>query len=241
MNGRRMNGGVDEHRGRSGGSGNLRVLLIDDHALFRAGLRELLERRGIAVIDAVGDSAEGLRLAEAEAPDVVLLDLRMPGLGGIEALRALRQADPGRRVAILTTSADEQDLIRALQGGACGYLLKDMEPDELIAALRQIVAGGTVVAPALTGVLARAVQGEARLAQAQARPGFSDLTPREMEILCHLAAGQSNKAISRELGIADGTVKLHVKAILRKLSVHSRVEAAVIAVEQGLCERTARR
>jgi two-component system, NarL family, nitrate/nitrite response regulator NarL len=238
-----MNGGVDEQRGRPAGEAKLRVLLIDDHALFRAGLRELLERRGIAVVDAVGDSAEGLRLAMAAAPDVVLLDLRMPGLGGIEVLRALRQADPNRRVAILTTSADEMDLICALQGGACGYLLKDMEPDALIAALGQIVAGGAVVAPGLTGVLAKAVQGEARLgpAQPQAQPGFSDLTPREMEILCHLAAGQSNKAISRDLGIADGTVKLHVKAILRKLAVHSRVEAAVIAVEQDLCQREARR
>ena len=234
-----MKPGSDEVSDRSGRSGMLRVLLIDDHALFRAGLRELLERRGVRVIDAVGDSVEGLRLAQAEAPDVVLLDLRMPGAGGIQVLRELRRADPSRRVAMLTTSTDEQDLIRALQGGACGYLLKDMEPDELIAALDQMVAGGTVVAPALTGVLARAVQGEAR--RAQARPVFTDLTPREMEILCHLAAGQSNKAISRDLGIADGTVKLHVKAILRKLAVHSRVEAAIIAVEQGLCQREGRR
>jgi len=234
-----MRPGLDEGSDQSGRRGVLRVLLIDDHSLFRAGLRELLERRGVRVIDAVGDSAEGVRLAQAEAPDVVLLDLRMPGAGGIEVLGELRRADPTRRVAMLTTSADEQDLIRALQGGACGYLLKDMEPDELIAALDQMVAGGTVVAPALTGVLARAVQGEAR--RAQARPVFTDLTPREMEILCHLAAGQSNKAISRDLGIADGTVKLHVKAILRKLAVHSRVEAAIIAVEQGLCQREGRR
>lgn len=234
-----MKPGVDEMTGRSGSRGTLRVLLIDDHALFRAGLRELLERRGIAVIDAVGDSAEGLRLARIEAPDVILLDLRMPGPGGIEVLGELRRADPAQRVAILTTSADEHDVIRAVQGGACGYLLKDMEPDELIAALAQMVVGGTVVAPELTGVLARAVQGEVRTAQARA--AFTDLTPREMEILCHLAAGQSNKAISRELGITDGTVKLHVKAILRKLAVRSRVEAAVIAVEQGLCQREGRR
>jgi two-component system nitrate/nitrite response regulator NarL len=216
----------------------LRVLLIDDHALFRAGLRELLERRSIAVIDAVGDSELGRRLALEQVPDVVLLDLRMPGKGGLEILRDLRLADPALRVAILTTSADEQDVIGAIQGGARGYLLKDMEPDELIAALDQIVAGGTAVARELTGVLAKAVQGEVRTAAA--RPAFSDLTPREMEILCHLAAGRSNKAISRVLGIADGTVKLHVKGILRKLAVHSRVEAAVIAVEQGLCERERR-
>ncbi len=223
-----------EHPGEEGRAG-LRVLLIDDHTLFRAGLRELLERRGIRVLDAVGDSAAGIRLVAEQTPDVVLLDLRMPGMGGIEVLRELRQADPGVRVAILTTSAEEQDLIQAIQGGARGYLLKDMEPDELIAALGQIVAGGTSVAPELTGVLAKAVQGETRVAQV--RSAFSDLTPREMEILCHLAAGRSNKAISRVLGIADGTVKLHVKGILRKLAVHSRVEAAVIAVEQGVCDR----
>jgi two-component system, NarL family, nitrate/nitrite response regulator NarL len=217
------------------GQGNLRVLLIDDHALFRAGLRELLERRGIAVIDATGDSELGMRLAREQLPDVVLLDLRMPGKGGLEVLHDLRLADPAVRVTILTTSADDQDVIHAIQGGANGYLLKDMEPDELIAALHQIVAGRTAVAPELTGVLAKAVQGEIKAAEA--RPAFSDLTPREMEILCHLAAGRSNKAISRVLGIADGTVKLHVKGILRKLAVDSRVEAAVIAVEQGLCER----
>ncbi len=225
----------DDSRGSPEATSGLRVLLIDDHALFRAGLRELLERRGIGVIDAVGDSEVGLRLAREQVPDVVLLDLRMPGKGGLAVLRDLRMADPSLRVAILTTSGDESDVIQAIQGGACGYLLKDMEPDELIAALDQIVVGGTAVARELTGVLAKAVQGETRAAQA--RPAFSDLTPREMEILCHLAAGRSNKAISRVLGIADGTVKLHVKGILRKLAVHSRVEAAVIAVEQGLCER----
>ena len=220
------------------GAAPLRVLLIDDHALFRAGLRELLQRRGIVVIDAVGDSALGLRLASEQAPDVVLLDLRMPGRNGIEVLHDLRQANPEALVAMLTTSADEQDVLQAIQGGARGYLLKDMEPDELIEALQQIVAGGTAVARELTGVLAKAVQGE--VPAAKPRSAFSDLTPREMEILCHLAAGRSNKAISRELGITDGTVKLHVKGILRKLAVHSRVEAAVIAVEQGLCERERR-
>ena len=112
-------------------------------------------------------------------------------------------------------------------------LLKDMEPDELVAALRDILAGETVVAKELTGALARAVRDDSTATQKE--PRFSDLTPREMEILCQLAAGLSNKAIARELGISDGTVKLHVKAILRKLEVRSRVEAAVIAVERGLC------
>ena len=138
-------------------------------------------------------------------------------------------------IAMLTTSVEEKDVIDSLQNGAQGYLLKDMEPDALITALRDIVDGNTVVAKELTGILAKAVQGESDDSMAQ--DAFADLTPREREILCHLAAGQSNKLIARNLGISDGTVKLHVKSILRKLNVHSRVEAAVIAVEQNLCLR----
>jgi two-component system nitrate/nitrite response regulator NarL len=213
----------------------MRVLLIDDHALFRVGLLELLERRGIEVVDAVGDSDVGIRLARDCAPDVVLLDLRMPGASGLEVLRRMRAQGIDRRVVILTTSSDERDLVDSLQAGASGYLLKDMEPDDLIAALEGIIAGDTIVAPELTGALARAVRQESVVVDPQA--AFADLTPREAEILCHLAGGQSNKVIGRELGISDGTVKLHVKSILRKLEVRSRVEAAVLAVEKGLCDR----
>jgi two-component system nitrate/nitrite response regulator NarL len=213
----------------------MRVLLIDDHALFRIGLRELLERRGIEVVGAVGNCDEGIRLVTEIAPDVVLLDMRMPHASGLDVLRRLRAASRTMPVAMLTTSDDERDLIESLQFGAQGYLLKDMEPDELIEALGAIVAGRTVVAKELTGVLAKAVKGDR--SATEIAPAFSDLTPREREILCHLAEGQSNKTIARELGITDGTVKLHVKAILRKLDVHSRVEAAIIAVEESLCAR----
>ena len=213
----------------------MRVLLIDDHALFRFGLQELLERRGIEVVAALGDCAAGIRRVAECLPDVVLLDMRMPDRSGVEVLRELRAAHPRMPIAMLTTSADERDVVESLQGGAQGYLLKDMEPDALIAALGEIVRGRVVVAPELAGVLARAVQGENRADAADG--GGLDLTPREHQILCHLVEGQSNKTIGKRLGIADGTVKLHVKAILRKLEVHSRVEAAVIAVERGLCER----
>jgi len=212
----------------------MRILLIDDHALFRFGVSELLERRGITV-EVLGDGESGIQRAIETAPDVVLLDLRMPQMTGLEVLRRLRQAGQTMPVAMLTTSTDERDLIASLQGGAQGYLLKDMEPDELIQALKEILAGGTVVAKELTGILARVVQGGGE--ERRAPPAFSDLTPREREILCHLADGRSNKVIARVLGITDGTVKLHVKAILRKLAVHSRVEAAVIAVEKDLCAR----
>lgn len=213
----------------------MRILLIDDHALFRIGLLELLERRGLEVIDAVGDVEVGFHLARDCAPDVVLLDLRMPGHSGLDLLRRMRAAGIERRVAILTTSTDEQDVIAALHAGANGYLLKDMEPDELIAALRDIVAGQLVVAKELASVLAQAVRREAMSPASPVRP--AELTPREAEILCQLAAGLSNKAIARALGITDGTVKLHVKSILRKLAARSRVEAAVLAVERGMCAK----
>ena len=212
----------------------MRVLLIDDHALFRFGVSELLERRGIQV-DARGDGEAGLARVLEMAPDVVLLDLRMPQMTGLEVLKRLRDTDQTMPVAMLTTSTDERDLIAALQAGAQGYLLKDMEPEDLITALKDILAGRTVVAKELTGILARVVQGGHE--DRRAPVAFSDLTPREREILCHLAEGRSNKGIARILGITDGTVKLHVKAILRKLAVHSRVEAAVIAVEKDLCAR----
>ena len=211
----------------------MRILLIDDHTLFRMGLEELLERRGIEVAAAVGDGREGCRLAAELKPDVILLDLRMPDMDGLAVLQRLRTMGLEIPVVMLTTSSEERDLVQSLRSGAKGYLLKDMEPDALISSLQEIVAGKTVVAPDMTAVLAKVIQGETAAGQASQR--FSELTPREMEILCHLAEGQSNKVIARALGISDGTVKLHVKSILRKLRVHSRVEAAVLAVEQGLC------
>jgi two-component system nitrate/nitrite response regulator NarL len=210
----------------------MRVLIIDDHALFRVGLQGLLEQRGIEVADAVASGIEGLQRAAELRPDIVLLDLRMPDMGGLEVLKKLRENVPGIPVVMLTTSNEETDLIKSLRSGAQGYLLKDMEPDELVSALRDIENGKNVVAQDLTDALARMVQGETNIADDDGP--FSELTPREMEILCLLAEGQSNKLIARNLGISDGTVKLHVKAILRKLGIHSRVEAAVIAVEQGL-------
>ena len=210
----------------------MRVLIIDDHALFRVGLQGLLEQRGIEVADAVASGIEGLQRAAELRPDIVLLDLRMPDMGGLAVLEKLRENEPGIPVVMLTTSNEETDLIKSLRSGAQGYLLKDMEPDELVSALRDIENGKNVVAQDLTDALARMVQGDTNIADDDGP--FSELTPREMEILCLLAEGQSNKLIARNLGISDGTVKLHVKAILRKLGIHSRVEAAVIAVEQGL-------
>ncbi|HEC19803.1 MAG TPA: response regulator [Gammaproteobacteria bacterium] len=213
----------------------MKVQLIDDHTLFRLGLKNLLERSGIEVIAAASTGQEGLEMVHKAQPDVILLDMRMPDMDGLEVLKRLREAGITVPISMLTTSNDERDLVESLRSGAQGYLLKDMDPDELVAALHNIVKGETVVAPQLAGTLARALQGKSEIAEK--KTPLSDLTPRELEIIEHLAIGQSNKVIARELGITDGTVKLHVKAILRKLQVSSRVEAAVIAVEQGLGRR----
>ena len=209
----------------------MRVIIIDDHALFRDGLKGLLEQRSIDVAGMAADGKEGIELAKQIQPDIILLDLRMPNMSGLDTLPVLRAQLPTTPVVMLTTSNDESDLIKALRTGAQGYLLKDMEPEELVGALRDIENGKNVVATDLTDALARMVQGETAIDD---DGPFSELTPRETEILCLLADGQSNKLIARNLGISDGTVKLHVKAILRKLNIHSRVEAAVMAVEHGL-------
>ena len=203
--------------------------------MFRVGLKGLLESRGIEVIASLGDGQDCIQFIQENNPDIVLLDMRMPHISGLEVLKQLRRTEIKLPIVMLTTSSDEGDLIESLRAGAQGYLLKDMEPDDLVVALRDIVAGKTVVAPELASVLAKAVQSGNDGSSVEHKPSpFAELTPRESEILALLAEGQSNKAIARNLGISDGTVKLHVKAILRKLDVHSRVEAAVMAVEQGL-------
>lgn len=214
----------------------MRVLLIDDHALVRKGIEELLQSRGVQVVAAVGSGEEGVRRARELPADLILLDVKMPGMGGIETLRALRAAGVRAPVVMLTMSREDADLGAALRAGAQGYLLKDIEPEELVPALEAAVQGNNVVAQELVGSLARLVGGKGGAEPATPRPPapFAELTPREHEILECIADGMSNKMIARALDITDGTVKLHVKAILRKLGMRSRVEAAVAAVEQGL-------
>ncbi len=213
----------------------LKVTVIDDHTLFREGLQGLLERHGLKVLDSVGDSESGYAAVQARQPDVVLLDLRLPQTDGLEILRTMKADKECPPIVMLTTSDHEQDLVEALRAGASGYLLKDMEPDDLVAALRAIVSGETVVAPSLAPALARVVQGHEPAPAPKDEEGLFDaLTPREREILILLAEGLSNRGIGNSLGISEGTVKAHVKAILRKLDVASRVVAAVLAVEHGL-------
>ena len=214
----------------------MRVLLIDDHALVRKGIEELLQSRGVQVVASVGSGEEGVRRARELPADLILLDVKMPGLNGIDTLRALRAAGVRAPVLMLTMSRDDADLGAALRNGAQGYLLKDIEPEELVPALEATLKGNNVVARELVGSLARLVGGRSDAEPDAPRPAarFAELTPREREILECIADGMSNKMIARTLDITDGTVKLHVKAILRKLGMRSRVEAAVAAVEHGL-------
>lgn len=215
----------------------MRVLLIDDHALVRKGIEELLQSRGVQVVASVGSGEEGVRRARELPADLILLDVKMPGMNGVETVQALRTAGVRAPVVMLTMSREDADLAAALRAGAQAYLLKDIEPEELVPALQAVLQGNNVVARELVGSLTRLVRGDAGPQQAPPRfpaAPFAELTPRELEILEHIADGLSNKMIARALDITDGTVKLHVKAILRKLGMRSRVEAAVAAVEHGL-------
>lgn len=213
----------------------MRVLLIDDHALVRKGLEELLQSRGVDVVDSVGRGDEGIEKARELNPDIILLDIKMPVMSGLDTLEKMRSCGINIPVLMLSMSRDEADLERALKNGAQGYLLKDMDPDELLPAMSDALQGKNVVAKELVGSLTSIIQGKPANHQAPApATPLSELTPREQEILAHIAEGESNKVIANHLGISDGTVKLHVKAILRKLGVRSRVEAAVIAVEHNI-------
>lgn len=209
----------------------LEVLIIDDHTLFRDGLEGLLSRRGIKVVASVGDGREGIDQALERKPNVILLDLRMPDMSGLSVLKALISKKVGVPIVILTTSDEEEDLLDAMDAGAQGYLLKNMDPDEFVSALRQVVAGETVMSSAMRQLYV--IHTESGGKEERKHP-IDSLTPRERQILDLLAEGYSNKAVANQLGISDGTVKLHVKAVLRKLSVSSRVEAAVIAVEHNM-------
>ena len=208
----------------------IRVLLVDDHTLFRKGLAELLEQRGqIRVVGMAGNGDAALGLLAEASPDVVITDLNMPPQGGIALLRRIRAQNWRGPVLILTVSDAEDDLASAMRAGAQGYLLKDMEPDDVVDAVQRAVRGETVVAPTMTMKLVNLLQGGAP--PAEKADALKQLTAREREILDYLAQGLSNKAIARALDISHDTVKLHVRHILSKLNLTSRVEAAVFAVE----------
>ncbi len=212
-------------------AGGNSVIVIDDHPLFRKGVSQLIGMDDqLKLVGEASSGEEGVSLARRVNPDLILLDLNMKGMSGIDTLLALREAGLDARVVMLTVSDNADDLIAAIRSGADGYLLKDMEPEELLARIKDALFGRMVISDSLNGLLAQALR-EETVAAGRSTAG---LTERERAILACLAGGMSNKLIARELSIAEGTVKVHVKNLLKKLNFRSRVEAAVWAVEQGL-------
>ncbi|TVO53268.1 response regulator [Denitromonas halophila] len=214
----------------------IRILLVDDHGLFRSGIKSLLKRSDeFEVVGEAADGLEGAKRAKQLAPDVVLLDLHMPGVGGLDALKLILEEVPQTHVLMLTVSEDSEDLLTTLRGGATGYLLKNIEAETLIDAIRMASRGEPVVSPLMMGkLLANRSHGSPSAANPVAADAELDkLTPREREILACIAKGQSNKQIARNLEVAESTVKIHVQSVLKKLHLSSRVQAAVFAVERG--------
>ncbi|HEX6137958.1 MAG TPA: response regulator [Casimicrobiaceae bacterium] len=206
------------------------VVLVDDHALCRCGLADLLEQRaGIQVVGSAGTAEAAVRLLRERRPDLVVMDLRMAPIDGFGLLNLLRAEGIDTPVVVLTMSDSQEDLARAFRAGVRGYLLKDMDPDDVIDAIRRIARGEIVVAPMMAiRLVDLLLPGETRKSR---ESSMKPLTEREREILEHLSSGKSNKAIARALSISHDTVKLHVRHILSKLGLTSRVEAAVFAVE----------
>jgi two-component system nitrate/nitrite response regulator NarL len=207
----------------------IRVALVDDHTLFRMGLAELLEQQGgVEVVGIAGNGEEARMVLSQSRPDIVIMDLHLPPSNGIDLLRQLREEGFEVPTLMLTVSDAEEDLAAALRAGARGYLLKDMEPEDVLEGIQRALRGETVVAPSMTRKLVDMLKHDQ-----PTRPEtlLNSLTQREREILVHLAQGESNKVIAKALDISHDTVKLHVRHILSKLNLNSRVEAAVFAVE----------
>jgi two-component system nitrate/nitrite response regulator NarL len=226
----------------------IRILLIDDHTLFRSGVRALLQRQpDFEVVDDAADGIEGFKRAKQHRPDVVLLDLNMPGLSGIETLQLLQQDLPDTAVIMLTVSEDVDELTRALREGACGYLLKNMEADALATMIRRAAEGESVIADSMTQRLIAQMRTPVREEDtapppsleprnSPASPASPALTPRERDIVRILSRGASNKDIARELDLAESTVKIHVRNVLRKLNLSSRVQIAIHALARDLAD-----
>jgi two-component system, NarL family, nitrate/nitrite response regulator NarL len=219
----------------------IRVLLVDDHTLFRSGIKALLLRQpGFEVVGEAGDGLEGVKRAISLKPDVVLLDLHMPGISGREAVQLIVEDAPDTKVVMLTVSENTEDLLDTLRAGALGYLLKNIDADFFIDVVRRAADGEAVMSPQMTARLMQNLRsGSAPPSTSLSKPALHQrLSPREREILGFLTTGASNKEIARALDLAESTVKIHIQGILKKLEVASRVQAAVYAVERGLVPKS---
>jgi DNA-binding NarL/FixJ family response regulator len=212
---------------------NVRVLLVDDHDLFRTGLRNLLEERGIQIAGEAGEGADAVRLVRELAPEVVVMDLHMPGMTGIEAIRQIHGFAPLTRVLVLTISDQDDDVLDAILAGACGYLLKDASVDELIRGIGAAAVGESLVSPAIASKVLQQVRATAVSPEA-ADTIRAELSDRELDVLKLIAAGNDNAMIAAQLHISPKTVKNHISNILMKLQIENRIQAAVYAVRSGL-------
>lgn len=217
----------------------IRILIIDDHSLFRSGIRLLLQRQnGFEVVGEAANGLEGVKLAKRLNPDVVLLDLHMPGMGGVETIPLIKEEAPQAQVVMLTVSEDAEDLLDALHSGARGYLLKNIDTDYLLDSIRRANSGDSVMSTEMANRLADAMRSLSAGSNKKIIMDTNKLSPRERDVIVMLAQGASNKEIARKLNLAESTVKIHVQGILRKLNLTSRVQAAVYAVENGLVDKS---
>jgi len=224
------------------GTGNdpIRVLIADDHAFFRRGLEAVLQGEvGLDLVGQASDGQEAVQIASEVVPDVVLMDIRMPKITGIEAARQMKEVAPSAKIVMLTISDEEEDLFEAIRAGASGYLLKDIPLDELADSVRAVYGGQSLINPSMAGKLltefATLARRDAEDEPAKHAPA-PKLTDREMEVLRLVARGLNNRDIAKELFISENTVKNHVRNILEKLQIHSRMEAVMIAVREKLIE-----
>jgi DNA-binding NarL/FixJ family response regulator len=216
-----------------GSKASIRVVLVEDHDLFRNGLRDLLRERGIEVVGEAADGVEAIGLVAATAPDVAVMDVGLPGKSGIEATRVIRRRSPATQVLMLSVHEDEEDIVEAIIAGACGYLSKDSPIDEITESVRAVARGEATLSARIAAKLVEQVRGNGSLDElpAGARP---QLTEREHQALCLIAAGKDNPSIAAELQISLPTVKNHVSSVLTKLEVDNRIQAAVYAVRRGM-------
>jgi DNA-binding NarL/FixJ family response regulator len=211
----------------------VRVLVVDDHDLFRTGLKTLLEERGVNVVGEAANGQTAIRLASELAPDVIVMDLNMPGLTGVETTRKLSGIAPLTRVVVLTISADDDDVMDAVMAGACGYLLKDSSMEELILGIRAAASGESLISPQIAAKVLRRLRSQSSSVDA-AETIRTELSDREIEVLKLIANGKDNAQIARELFISPKTVKNHISNILMKLQIDNRIQAAVYAVRSGI-------
>jgi DNA-binding NarL/FixJ family response regulator len=215
----------------------VRVLIVDDHALFRRGLQMVLEgETDIDVVGEAGDGQEAIERAESTTPDVVLMDVRMPKQSGIEATRTIKDTLPSTKILMLTISDEEADLYEAIKAGASGYLLKEISIEEVADAVRAVHAGQSLISPSMASKLLNEFAAMVKRRDERAQVPGPRLTSRELEVLKLVAKGLNNRDIGQELFISENTVKNHVRNILEKLHLHSRMEAVVYAVREKLLD-----